>query len=117
MWIINTLGLALIALIAWWFWLYKPKEIELDNKSVAIVVDNGTYQPARIKVRANEPTTLQFIRKDSSPCAETLLFPDLEISELLPLNKIKPIVLPALEKGHYSFHCQMQMYRGELHVE
>ena len=24
MWLINLLGLALIGLIVWWFWLYQP---------------------------------------------------------------------------------------------
>ena len=32
MMIINIAGLALIALIVWWFWLYKPKEAELGEK-------------------------------------------------------------------------------------
>jgi plastocyanin domain-containing protein len=97
--------------------LYRPKEVELDAEKRIIVVDNGTYRPTRIKVQANEATTLQFVRKDASPCAETLLFPDLDINETLPLNKVKRIELPALQTGTYRFHCQMQMYRGELHVE
>jgi plastocyanin domain-containing protein len=97
--------------------LYKPKEVELDAERQTIVVDNGTYQSTHIKVHANEATTLQFVRKDAPPCAETLLFPDLDISETLPLNKVKRIELPALQTGTYRFHCQMQMYRGELHVE
>ena len=46
-----------------------------------------------------------------------LLLPDLEISESLPLNKIKTIELPLLEAGEYDFHCQMKMYRDSLKVE
>lgn len=117
MWLINIVGLLLIALIVWWFWLYKPKEVELDGDDLTIVVDSGTYQPSRIKLHENQSSTLQFIRKDASPCAEMVLFPDLDISDTLPLNKVKRIKLPALKAGSYPFHCQMQMYRGEVVVE
>lgn len=29
--IINLVGLLLIALIVWWFWLYKPEVKEIDK--------------------------------------------------------------------------------------
>lgn len=115
--LINLTGLALIAFIIWWFWLYKSKEVATESDEITIVVDNGVYQPSRIKLSADSDTTLNFIRKDASPCAEMVIFPDLDISENLPVNKVKSIRLPALSRGDYSFHCQMKMYRGELHVE
>lgn len=115
--IVNLAGLALIALIVWWFWLYRPPQTALDDAGLLIRVENGIYQPSHIKVPANQPFSLQFLRKDSSPCAEMLLIPDLQLSESLPLNKIKRIDLPALTQGRYLFHCQMQMYRGQLVVE
>lgn len=114
--IINIAGLLLIALIVWWFWLYKPKETELTNNDIVIVIENGTYTPSRIKLPANESVTLQFLRKDASPCSEMLLIPNLQISETLPLNQTSTIVLPAMKSGKYDFHCQMQMYRGQLTV-
>jgi plastocyanin domain-containing protein len=113
---INLAGVGLIALIVWWFWLYKPKETELNDTEVVITVENGVYSPARIKVSANQPVEIKFIRKDPSPCAESLLIPDLQVSEMLPLNKVKTILLPALSAGDYAFHCQMQMYRGQIKV-
>lgn len=115
--IVNIAGILLIALIIWWFWLYRPKEAALEEDNMTILVENGIYQPSRIKMHVNQATRLQFIRKDASPCAETLVFPELEISETLPLNRVKSIALPALPAGVYRFHCQMQMYCGELHVE
>lgn len=115
--IVNTTGFALIALIVWWFWLYKPREVEIDKGKVVILVENGSYQPAHIRLAANQVNELHFLRKDPSPCAEMLLLPDLEISESLPLNKAKTIELPPLKAGEYDFHCQMQMYRGSLKVE
>lgn len=114
--LINILGLALIALIAWWFWLYIPGAVGVSEKGAVVTVDNGTYSPSRLKVPAGQPVSLTFLRKDASPCAATVIFPDLEISEELPLNKPMSIVLPAMQPGEYPFSCQMQMYRGTLIV-
>jgi plastocyanin domain-containing protein len=117
MMIINVLGVLLIALIVWWFWLYKPEEVSANDVAITVTVEDGTYQPSRIKLPAGKPATIIFLRKDASPCAEMVLFSDFDISEELPLNKPKAIALPAMEPGEYDFTCQMQMYRGKLLVE
>lgn len=115
--IVNLVGIALIALIVWWFWLYKPAEVALGKGDTVVVVENGSYQPSHIKLTANQAAELHFLRKDPSPCAEMLLLPGLDISETLALNKVSRIAIPPLEPGEYDFHCQMQMYRGKLKVE
>jgi|TARA_R110002096_G_scaffold44500_1_gene119597 plastocyanin domain-containing protein len=115
--IINILGVLLIGLIVWWFWLYKPKEVVVSEEGIIVTVEDGTYQPSRLKLPSGKSTTIQFIRKDASPCAAMVLFPDFNISEELPLGKNKSITLPAMTKGEYAFHCQMQMYRGTLLVD
>ncbi len=119
--VINLIGLGLIVLIVWWFWLYKPETKALgdenDDEDIVITVENGVYQPASLSVPAGKAITLVFERKDASPCAATVQFPDLEISEELPLNKKLAINLPAMTTGKYAFHCQMQMYKGELIVK
>ncbi|WP_246722860.1 cupredoxin domain-containing protein [Aliikangiella sp. G2MR2-5] len=114
---VNILGLLLIALIVYWFWIYREKDTQVSENSVLILVENGIYQPSRITFRTGQPFTLNFKRIDESPCAAMLLIPALEISQELTLGKITPLELPALEKGEYEFHCQMQMYRGTLIVE
>jgi plastocyanin domain-containing protein len=115
--LINIAGLLLIALIIYWFWLYKPVETVLDKRELVVIVENGVYQPAYIKLPSDQSLILKFLRKDASPCAETLLIPELNISEILPLNKIKEIKLPSMKSGEYAFHCQMQMYRGQINIE
>jgi len=116
--IINLAGLVLIALIIWWFWLYKPaKAVDLSIEKITIVVNDGIYQPSRIKVAAGKKTTLQFLRKDGSPCAATVLFPAIELSAELPLDANKAIELPPMSSGEYAFHCPMKMYTGTLIVE
>jgi plastocyanin domain-containing protein len=120
--IINLIGLALIALIIWWFWLYKTKATAVAGRtasateSINITVENGIYQPARVAVNEDSPITLNFIRKDASPCAATVIFPDLELNAELPLNKNFTVKIPALKKGRYDFHCPMKMYVGSVIV-
>ncbi len=114
---INLVGLAVIGLIAWWFWFYKPADVSLNSDELVITVESGSYSPAHLKLMAHTPARLNFLRKDASPCAEIVLFPEFDISETLPLNKTIAIQLPSLEPGEYPFHCQMQMYRGVIIVE
>lgn len=113
MWLINGAGLALIGLIVWWFWLYRPPAVAVAEAPV-IRVEQGTYQPARLRVPANQPVSLTFLRRDVAPCSEWLLIPSLDISRTLPLDEPVRIELPPLAPGEYPFHCQMQMYRGTL---
>lgn len=115
--LINIAGLLLIALIIYWFWLYKPIGTALDKGDLVVIVENGVYQPAYIKLPPDQSLTLKFLRKDASPCAEILLIPELQINETLPLNKIKEIKLPSMKAGEYVFHCQMKMYRGQINIE
>ena len=115
--IVNILGVSLIALIIWWFWLFKPKEVAVLDDKITVLVENGTYQPARIKLPVGHATVIQFMRKDASPCSSMVLIPDLEISQELPMNKLVSIELPAMQKGEFAFHCQMQMYKGTFLVE
>lgn len=114
---INLIGVALIAIIVWWFWLYKPSSVALQEGVIKVIVKDGVYQPSKIKIPANKDTVLMFTRRDPSSCAETLLIPDLEINATLPLNKQESVTIPASPPGHYAFHCQMKMYVGELIIE
>lgn len=118
MMVINLVGLLLIALIIWWFWLYiPPKPVDSNVENITVVVNDGIYQPSRIKVTAGTKSTLQFYRQDGSPCAATVLFPAFEISEELPIDEIKSVELPPMAVGEYPFHCPMKMYKGTLVVE
>lgn len=116
MFFVNVIGIALIVWIIWWFWLYRPKSMAVVDNTLQVIVDNGVYQPAQLQVPAQQSVTINFLRKDPSPCAEMVVFPDLQITKTLPLNQAVRISLPAMDQGDYPFHCQMQMYRGQLHV-
>lgn len=115
---INLAGLLMIFLIVWWFWLFTPALNEADDQHpIPILVKNGVYEPARIHIAPGQAITLSFLRKDASPCAELVQFPELGLNISLPINRRHDIRLPALQKGEYAFHCQMQMYRGKLVVD
>jgi plastocyanin domain-containing protein len=112
--IVNLAAVALIGMIIWWFWIAKPKLSRAQSDVVDILVDNGVYTPARIEVPVGKATTLRFLRKDASPCAEKVLFDDLGISADLPVDETRDVVVQPAEPGEYQFTCQMRMYRGSL---
>lgn len=113
----NAAALTLIAFVIWWFWLSQPKsQISTSNK-VQILVQDGVYQPARIELKKNKPIVLEFVRKDSSPCSEYVIFDSIDVSEKLSAGKSKFINLGSLTPGEYSFGCQMKMYTGVLIVK
>jgi len=85
--IVNLIGLSLIGLIVWWFWIKKPQSLKASSDVVEITVENGVYTPSRIDVKLGQAVKLSFIRKDPSPCAEKVIFDELNLSYDLPINK------------------------------
>lgn len=116
-WLVNVSGVTLIGLIIWWFWLSKPRAQKAQaDRPIEIIVNDGVYTPARIEVPAGKRVTLRFIRKDPSPCAEKVLFDDLNVSGDLPVGKPYDISFILEKPGEHEFTCQMRMYRGSLVV-
>ena len=116
--IVNLIGLLLVAFIVWWFWLFKKKSsVSTEGGVVDIIVDSGVYEPSVIHAKAGEELTLRFIRKDSNPCSEKVLFNDLDVSADLPIGTPYPLTFTPEQKGEFEFACQMGMYRGKLIVE
>ncbi len=116
--LINIIGIVLIIGVIWWFWLYHPhSDVKVTKDAfIEILVEDGVYNPAVIGATVGRPLTLKFLRKDSSPCSKTVFFEDFGISEELPLNKSKDIVITPSKAGNFEFTCQMKMYRGRLEV-
>lgn len=116
--IVNISGIVLAAFIVWWFWIFKKQsEARVLGDAIDIVVDSGVYEPSVIHVTAGKPVTLRFIRKDGSPCAEKVIFNDLDLSADLPLGKPYDLSFTPEKPGEYEFTCQMAMYRGKLIVD
>ena len=113
---VNLIGLCLIILIVWWFWIKKPKTLKASSNEIEIVVENGVYNPSRIEVKLGTEVKLTFFRKDPSPCAEKVIFDELGVSLDLPVNKKVSLSLNPEKEGEYTFTCQMKMYVGALVV-
>lgn len=112
----NLIGLIVIILIVWWFWLSKPRATKAKTDVIKILVKDGVYSPARVKVQSGQPIIIEFIRKDKTACSEYVIFDDLNKQQQLPFNQAIKINLGRLSPGTYSFACQMKMYTGELIV-
>ncbi|MCO1334738.1 cupredoxin domain-containing protein [Microbulbifer sp. OS29] len=118
--LVNAIGLLIILAVIWWFWLGPKRsagQLVSSAGKLQILVKDGVYEPDRIRLPAGCAVTLYFRREDPSPCSEWVLFPDLEVSAELALNKATPVEIPEAEPGEYPFNCQMQMYRGTLILE
>ena len=116
MMLLNIIGLGLIILIVWWFWLSSNKRVIVADKRIQITVENGIYTPDNIQVEQGQPLVLQFIRNDPSPCAEQVIFDKLNLSVTLPVGESVDVTIPTEEAGRFEFTCQMQMYRGILEI-
>ncbi|TKB47436.1 cupredoxin domain-containing protein [Thalassotalea mangrovi] len=111
---VNLLGLALIALIVWWFWLYQRHTYMSPTTEVTIDLADGVYHPDVIQVKANSTVKLKFLRTDPSPCSEILQIPSLNYSQQLNLDQITEVTIEDIPRGDHPFHCQMKMYNGLL---
>lgn len=114
----NSIGLLVIAFVVWWFWLAKPRaKTAVQNDVVEVIVENGVYTPSVIQAAKDQPLTLRFLRRDPNPCAEKVIFSNLNINADLPMNEPKDIRLTVATADSYEFTCQMGMYRGRLLVQ
>jgi plastocyanin domain-containing protein len=100
------------------FGFQKKKAVRISNDGViTIKVKDGVYSPSVVEISQDKPITLRFIREDASPCAEAVVFNQLDKSLPLPLGKPVDITLKIKIPGEYAFTCQMSMYQGKLIVK
>jgi len=118
--VVNLLGLALIAWVAWYFWLYPRRRVaaaEAGGAQEVRIRVRGGYDPDVIVVRAGRPVRLHFYREEDTACSEMVLFPGLDRSaRLAPFQDTVVEVTPP-RPGEYDFQCQMGMLRGKLIAE
>jgi plastocyanin domain-containing protein len=118
--LVNVAGLALIGLIAWYFWMSKPDGtvagITSDGTQEAFIVVKGGYSPDTIRVKAGTPVRLVFNRQESDPCSERVVLDDFGVSADLPQGSNVPVAFTPTEPGSYEFACQMGMLRGTILV-
>ena len=117
--IVNGLGLSLIALIVWYFWLYRKEGIQVAEvggvQEVKINVKGG-YDPDVIVVKQGKPVRLHFNRQESAMCSEMVIFDKIDQSAKLPEGETVTIEFIPQQKGEIPFQCQMGMLRGKVVV-
>ena len=118
--IVNSFGLALIALIVWYFWLYRKEGIQIADvggvQEVKIRVKGG-YDPDVIVVKQGKPVRLHFNRQESAMCSEMVVFDKIDRSAKLPEGETVTIEFTPDQKGEIPFQCQMGMLRGKVVVQ
>ena len=120
-WIVTIAGLALVAFIAWFFWMKRTKGVRAAEASggyqEAMILVKGGYTPDTIIVRHGKPVRLNFRREETSSCSEKVIFADFNKSADLPTGQQVAVELLPERPGEYEFACPMGMFRGRLIVE
>jgi plastocyanin domain-containing protein len=117
--IVNGFGLVFIALIVWYFWLYRKEGVQVAEvggvQEVQIKVKGG-YDPDVINVKRGKPVRLLFNRQEASMCSEMVIFDKINRSAKLPEGETVAVEFTPNEKGEIPFQCQMGMLRGKVVV-
>ena len=120
-WIVTIAGLALVAFIAWFFWMKRTTGVRAAEASggyqEAMILVKGGYTPDTIIVRHGKPVRLNFRREETASCSEKVIFADFPKSADLPTGETVPVEFLPEQPGEYEFACPMGMFRGRLIVE
>ena len=91
--------------------------LEIVGKRVDVDVGEHGFTPSEITVKKDDPTTLVFTRTSNSTCAFEVVFPELNLTKDLPLNRPVAVVVPTAESRTYAFQCGMGMYKSKVVVQ
>ena len=119
--LVTLAGAVAIAVVVWFFWLKQTAGVRAVLASSgfqeATILVKGAYSPDTIVAERGKPIRLTFLRDESTPCSETVIFDALGRTARLPEGERVAVELPPAEPGTYGFARQMGMYRGTLVVE
>ncbi len=117
--LVAVTGLALIAVLAWYFFApRRAAQAQLEGgRQVVDVTVKGGYSPSLIRVEAGTPVRLRFHRQENSDCTARVVFPDLRKSASLAAFGTTTLDLDLTEPGEYAWACGMNMLHGTLVAE
>ena len=78
---------------------------------------HGGYDPDVLHACAGEPIRITFVREETAPCSERVVFPAFGKNAMLPYRQRVVVELQPAAPGSYEFSCAMNMLRGTLLVE
>lgn len=118
--LVNLMGLAVVAWIVWYFWLYRKGGVSAATISGVQEVEikvKGGYDPDTVVVKRGTLVRLLFRREESSLCSEMVVFDKINRSARLPEGETVAIEFTPERAGVIPFQCQMGMLRGKVVVE
>jgi sulfite exporter TauE/SafE/copper chaperone CopZ len=92
---------------------------EEDSAGYQIIhmsVDTTGYVPNIFTVKAGQPVKWEIEGKTNFGCQTSLVAPKLGVNKFISLGQNEPITFTPQEKGDINFSCEMNMYRGTIHV-
>ena len=114
-------GIAAIAWVNWYFFLAGRSAAAATSGAggiqEAVIVVEGGYSPAVVKVKRDQPVRLIFDRRETSSCSDEIVIPDFGIRRFLPAHERTAVELPASGPGEHELTCGMSMLHGRLVVE
>jgi plastocyanin domain-containing protein len=94
----------------------KRPRAKQNIQRVTIVINNGVYSPANLRLKQGVPARLTMLRKSADECGEVIVFPAYGIRRRLPLNRPVVISFTPRKRGSFTFTCGMDMMYGKLIV-
>src|ERR1041384_7524598 len=92
----------------------KPKSVVQKQ---SIILKDGVYHPASLRLKRGVPAQLTIIRKSADDCGEEIVFPAYGIRRRLPLNRAVTVRFTPHKKGAFGFMCGMDMMYGKIIVQ
>jgi P-type Cu+ transporter len=83
----------------------------------AVVTVRGGYSPEVIRLRQGVSAQLVFDRQESGDCTSRVVFPDFQVSAVLPAYQRTTVRLTPARAGTFGFACGMNMVHGTLVVD
>jgi plastocyanin domain-containing protein len=113
-------GVALIALVLWYFFGERERVDARDAGDGVQEIDitvKGGYSPDVVVVRQGARVRLNFYRDETASCSDRVIFGDFRIARELPAFKTTPVEFTPESAGEFTWTCGMNMMRGKLVVE
>ena len=90
--------------------------VPADNGKVSVTVNEHGFSPSSIKANKGEPLTVEFTRTSDRTCAKSVVFPEINLTQDLPLNAAVAVRVPTDQARTLTFQCGMGMYKSSVVV-
>lgn len=85
--------------------------------TVSVTVGDNGFVPSAVTTSKGQPLTLEFKRVSDKTCATQVVFPELNITKDLPLNRAVAISIPTDQPRKLVFQCGMGMFKSSVVIQ